>query len=395
MTNAQRVEALRKAGVDGVAFVRFTHEMSQWEPEHFVSDVHRRVAAPRRGLGRRQLPVRPRPLRQLLAAAVARPALRLPGRADRPGPLPRLRGQQHPGPPAGHRRPGRRGGGAARALPLRRRHGGRRGRPRPIDRHPDRQPGHRERAAAAPGRLRHRGHHRPHRAPRHHQHRRPAHLRDGRGVDDRDPHLRPRRGPLRPRPAARPSCCGCGPNRRSRTRRRWSPRSARTASRRRPCSIACPPDGGIARRLDTIARMSGTSQGFGEHGAFTVSVAGDPRLIETVHELTRKTAEIERLQRRRRRRPGRRRVGRRDARWPTTSTWPTGPPLTPSSSKCDRPRRGEGGRSLHTVLSSGDAFAKVKALVPAAELQGAGVDECCFLTCPRAATPPAHAAPPA
>ena len=39
MTNAQRVEALRKAGVDGVAFVRFTHEMSQWEPEVFVRDV--------------------------------------------------------------------------------------------------------------------------------------------------------------------------------------------------------------------------------------------------------------------------------------------------------------------------------------------------------------------
>jgi riboflavin kinase / FMN adenylyltransferase len=39
MTNAQRVEALRKAGVDGVAFVRFTREMSQWEPEAFVRDV--------------------------------------------------------------------------------------------------------------------------------------------------------------------------------------------------------------------------------------------------------------------------------------------------------------------------------------------------------------------
>ena len=46
-------------------------------------------------------------------------------------------------------------------------------------------------------------------------------------------------------------------------------------------------------------------------------------------------------------------------------------------------RRGQGGRSLHAVLSR-DAFAKVKALVPGAELQGAGADECCFLTCPRA-----------
>jgi hypothetical protein len=38
--------------------------------------------------------------------------------------------------------------------------------------------------------------------------------------------------------------------------------------------------------------MSGASQGFGEHGAFTVSVACDPRLMETVHELTRKAAEM-------------------------------------------------------------------------------------------------------
>ena len=47
-------------------------------------------------------------------------------------------------------------------------------------------------------------------------------------------------------------------------------------------------------------------------------------------------------------------------------------------------RRGDAGASLHTVLAAGDAFARVKQLVPAAELQGAGVDECCFLTCPRA-----------
>jgi hypothetical protein len=46
-------------------------------------------------------------------------------------------------------------------------------------------------------------------------------------------------------------------------------------------------------------------------------------------------------------------------------------------------RRGAGGRSLHAVLSDGDAFSKVRALVPAAELQGTGADECCFLTCPR------------
>ena len=66
----------------------------------------RRLAAPGRSVGRRQLPVRPRPLGQLLAAALARPALRLPRRADRPGALPRLRRQQHPRPPADRPRDG-------------------------------------------------------------------------------------------------------------------------------------------------------------------------------------------------------------------------------------------------------------------------------------------------
>jgi riboflavin kinase/FMN adenylyltransferase len=39
MTKAQRLEALERAGVDGVAVVRFTHEMSQWDPETFVRAV--------------------------------------------------------------------------------------------------------------------------------------------------------------------------------------------------------------------------------------------------------------------------------------------------------------------------------------------------------------------
>jgi riboflavin kinase/FMN adenylyltransferase len=36
MTPAQRLEALAAAGVRGVAIVRFTHELSQWEPEAFA-----------------------------------------------------------------------------------------------------------------------------------------------------------------------------------------------------------------------------------------------------------------------------------------------------------------------------------------------------------------------
>lgn len=39
MTTAQKIEALRHAGVQGVAVVRFTHEFSQWSPEAFVERV--------------------------------------------------------------------------------------------------------------------------------------------------------------------------------------------------------------------------------------------------------------------------------------------------------------------------------------------------------------------
>ncbi len=39
MTPAQRLEALEQAGVDGVAIVQFTHELSRWDPETFVRTV--------------------------------------------------------------------------------------------------------------------------------------------------------------------------------------------------------------------------------------------------------------------------------------------------------------------------------------------------------------------
>jgi len=39
MTTEQRLEALGRAGMQGVAVVRFTHEMSQWDPETFVRVV--------------------------------------------------------------------------------------------------------------------------------------------------------------------------------------------------------------------------------------------------------------------------------------------------------------------------------------------------------------------
>jgi riboflavin kinase / FMN adenylyltransferase len=39
MTKSQKLEALARAGVQGAAVVRFTKEMSQWEPERFVRSI--------------------------------------------------------------------------------------------------------------------------------------------------------------------------------------------------------------------------------------------------------------------------------------------------------------------------------------------------------------------
>jgi riboflavin kinase/FMN adenylyltransferase len=39
MTKAQKLEALEADGVQGAAIVRFTHELSQWDPETFVRSV--------------------------------------------------------------------------------------------------------------------------------------------------------------------------------------------------------------------------------------------------------------------------------------------------------------------------------------------------------------------
>ncbi|MGH8189107.1 MAG: bifunctional riboflavin kinase/FAD synthetase, partial [Steroidobacteraceae bacterium] len=39
MTKAQKLEALQRAGLQSVAVVRFTHELSRWDPETFVKQV--------------------------------------------------------------------------------------------------------------------------------------------------------------------------------------------------------------------------------------------------------------------------------------------------------------------------------------------------------------------
>jgi hypothetical protein len=135
--------------------------------------------------------------------------------------------------------------------------------------------------------------------------------------------------------------------------------------------------------------MSGTSsQGFGEHGAFTVTVAGDPRLVETVNELTKKAAEMAGCS-------TSDAAGLAEALSTVATAVGSAVDLayrpTPSALVVEvrAARRGEGATSLRSLLAKGDLFARVKALVPAAELQGTGADECCFLTAPRAGTAPA------
>ncbi len=131
MTTEQKLEALGRAGMQGVAVVRFTHELSHWEPETFVRTVlvewlhvaevwvganflfgHNRAG----NFSRAPQPRRP---------------LRLPRREDRSGPLQGLRRQQHARAPAASAE-GRvdEAGGAARPSLLHRRHRRARRRPR-------------------------------------------------------------------------------------------------------------------------------------------------------------------------------------------------------------------------------------------------------------------------
>ena len=72
MTRDQKIEALRRSGMQGLAFVRFTRELSLWDPETFVRTVLVEWLHVVGGLGRRQLPVRPRARRHVLGAAHAR-----------------------------------------------------------------------------------------------------------------------------------------------------------------------------------------------------------------------------------------------------------------------------------------------------------------------------------
>ena len=124
MTKAQRLEAIERAGVDGVAVVRFTPELSRWDPETFVRTVLVEwLHVAEVWVGANFLFGHDRAGNFSMLRS-ARRALRVPRREDRPGPLQGFRRQQHAHPAADQRGPRRRGRRAARPSVLDRRHRG-------------------------------------------------------------------------------------------------------------------------------------------------------------------------------------------------------------------------------------------------------------------------------
>ena len=127
MTEAQKVEVLAQAGIRGVAIVRFTAELSRWDPGDVraprAGGVARRVG----GVGRRELPVRARSGRHLRRPAKPRRHVPVQGREDRPHQRPRCRRVEHAGAQAARRGQGGRGRRPAGPPLLHRRRGGRGG----------------------------------------------------------------------------------------------------------------------------------------------------------------------------------------------------------------------------------------------------------------------------
>ena len=133
MTTEQKLEALGRAGMQGVAVVRFTQRISRWEPETFVRTVLVEwLHVAEVWVGANFLFGHDRAGTFTRAAQPRRP-LRLPRREDRSRPLQGLRRQQHARAAAGRRGARGRGRRAARPPLLHRRHGRARRRPRPRD----------------------------------------------------------------------------------------------------------------------------------------------------------------------------------------------------------------------------------------------------------------------
>ena len=123
MTNQQKLDALARAGMHGVAIVRFTPELAQWDPETFVRTVLVEwLHVAEVWVGANFLFGHDRQ-GTFLDAAKPRRALRLSRREDRSCSLQGLRRQQHAHPAADHRRARRRGRRAARPSLRDRRHG--------------------------------------------------------------------------------------------------------------------------------------------------------------------------------------------------------------------------------------------------------------------------------
>jgi cytidyltransferase-like protein len=114
MTLEQKLEGFERAGIQGVAIVRFTHDLSRWEPDVFVEAVLVDwLKVSEVWVGANFLFGRER--------AGTFSLLRSLGE-DRPRPLQGLRGVKHPRPPPDCRRPRRRSGRVARSPLLHRRH---------------------------------------------------------------------------------------------------------------------------------------------------------------------------------------------------------------------------------------------------------------------------------
>ena len=116
MTRRSASRRSARAGMQGVAVVRFTHELSLWDPETFVRTVlvdWLHVAEV--WVGANFLFGHERAGTFSASCAALGSAVRLPRREDRSGPLQGLRREQHARAAARGRRPRRRGGRAARA----------------------------------------------------------------------------------------------------------------------------------------------------------------------------------------------------------------------------------------------------------------------------------------
>ena len=183
MTEEQKIEALARSGMQGLAVVRFTTEVSHWEPETFVADGAGRsgCTSPRSGSARTSCSATTARATSRCCAAWA-PATASAPRRSIPSAT-RTSSSAAPG-CAGwcQRGAGRRGRRAARPSLLHRRRGRARRRPRPRARVSDREPADRERAAAAVRRLCHDGDDRRHRPCVGDQHRDAADVRRRRRV---------------------------------------------------------------------------------------------------------------------------------------------------------------------------------------------------------------------